>query len=219
MLVLIQPLDPNTEERVRENTRRCRIRQVEIDDEHGEERQDRVPAIVAAPTVRVERPDDAVAVPVPVGGVLLDDRLVGVLVGPVFGAVWALGGGGAVGAGDAGVDQGAVFGGDVGDAGVSDGVGLDGYCVRLVRGVGEEVVGWVAAEVVVDVVVEMGRHVVGAKMVKGDDMIWGVGRGEFNRDERSRIKRKYTGQAGATPPPTCYVHMRKRLDETMHSHA
>lgn len=94
------------------------------------------PAIVAAPAVRIERPDDAVAVPVPVGGVLLDDRLVSVLAGPVFGAVGALGGGGAVGAGDAGVNRGAAFGGDVGEAGVGDGVGRDGDCIGLVRGVG-----------------------------------------------------------------------------------
>ena len=52
-----------------------RVREVEVDDEDGEEREENVEAQLAEARVGIPRPDDAVVVAVPEQDVLLEDGL------------------------------------------------------------------------------------------------------------------------------------------------
>jgi hypothetical protein len=74
-----------SEERIGEPARCRGIREVDVDDERGDEREDNAETEPVEPNVRVRRPDDAVAVLVKEVAVLLQDGLVRVLFRPVVG--------------------------------------------------------------------------------------------------------------------------------------
>lgn len=73
----MQPTHIHPEQRVRPRRVReaRRVREVEVDDQHGEEGEEQVEAQLAEPEEGVVGGDDAVAVTVPEEGVLLEDGL------------------------------------------------------------------------------------------------------------------------------------------------
>lgn len=76
--------DPHAEEGVREPGRARRVREVDVDDEGREDAEEEVEAELLEPDEGVRGPEDAVAVAVEEVAVLLEDRFVRVLLGPVF---------------------------------------------------------------------------------------------------------------------------------------
>lgn len=73
MLILVDFVDVNAEEWIRQESRDRRVRQVEIDDERYESSEGWRPAPLAAANVGILRPDYAVMVGVPILDVLLND--------------------------------------------------------------------------------------------------------------------------------------------------
>lgn len=112
MLILVHVRNINPEERVGQVARAGGIRKIDVDYERCEGREQEVPAPGAHTAECVLWPDDAVAIFVPVGAVLLHDGHVFVALHPVlllcaFGRLFR---GGDVGAGGAGVlEAGAGF--------------------------------------------------------------------------------------------------------------
>ena len=73
MLVLVDLVDVDAEERVRQVSRECRIGQGEVDDEGYEACKRWRPAPFAAADVGVLRPNDSVMICIPVLHMLLND--------------------------------------------------------------------------------------------------------------------------------------------------
>lgn len=96
MFRLVHVVEEEAEERVGQQPRARRVREVEVDDEHGERAKEHPKAERVEAAEGVERPDDAVAVRVEEGAVLLEHGLVCVLLRPLRAAVRGGCGGGAV---------------------------------------------------------------------------------------------------------------------------
>ena len=73
MLVLVNFVDVDTEEWIRQKSWESRVREVEVDDERYESSERWRPAPLAAANVGILRPDDAVMVRIPIFNVLLND--------------------------------------------------------------------------------------------------------------------------------------------------
>jgi hypothetical protein len=71
VLVFVKVRDVDAEERVGYPGGRCRIGKVDVDEEHGDETEDWVPAPCTATSVGIQRPDDAILIFIPVDYVLL----------------------------------------------------------------------------------------------------------------------------------------------------
>ena len=87
MLGLVHVLDVEAEERVGDPRVAGDVREVAVDEEHGEQAEGEPKAQGVEAPEGVERPDDAVAVGVEELAVLLDDGLVRVRVSPAGGAL------------------------------------------------------------------------------------------------------------------------------------
>jgi hypothetical protein len=75
VLVFVKVRDVDAEERVGYPRGQCRIREVDVDEESGDQTEDWVPAPCTATSVGIQRPDDTVLIFVPVDYVLLYDLM------------------------------------------------------------------------------------------------------------------------------------------------